>query len=339
MLYLSHCEGGVVKGGGRKNCKNTKFDVKICIITTLFTYPNRMKKFLLSLLFSFFAICSIFSFCLSPVLCANALPSSTNHSRRKTPNATPYIKSTLNSSDFEPKMSIVIDDFGSYDQSGVETLLTCKEKLTCAVMPNVDNTDINIEQIKAGGHEIILHMPMQAHVSLPESWYGPVYIANYDTPEQAEKKLDECMKKFEGVKGLNIHIGSGVSKNRRLMAAIYDYAKKHDLYFLDSRTIETQSTVQACKDTNSTYLGRDVFLEAEKNRSYQGVKQRLIEGANVALEKGRSIVIGHVGAEGGENTAKAILDTVDEIKKMGVKIVPLSEIYEDMKAQGVSSNF
>ncbi len=238
-----------------------------------------------------------------------------------------------------PKMCIVIDDFGSFDQSGVETMLSCKQPLTCAVMPNVDNTKANIEAIKKAGHEIILHMPMQSHVHLPEDWYGPTYIANYDTPETATKKLEDCLKDFEGVKGLNIHIGSGVSRNRSLMNVIYNFTKEHNLYFLDSRTIETPSVTAAAKDTNSIYLGRDVFLEADKNRSYEGVKFRMLEGARIAQEKGMSIVIGHVGAEGGERTAKAILDTLPEIEKMGVKIVPLSEIYEDMKVAGVTSNF
>ena len=53
-----------------------------------------------------------------------------------------------------------------------------------------------------------------------------------------------------------------------------------------------------------------------------------IRGEQKAISNGTSIVIGHVGAEGGEQTAKAIKDTIPEIEKMGVKIVPLSEIYE-----------
>lgn len=233
-----------------------------------------------------------------------------------------------------PMMAIVIDDFGSYDQSGVEKILSVRVPITCAVMPNVDNTKDNIEKIKASDrHELILHMPMQSHVNLPESWYGPTYITNYDSPETAAKKLDECLKDFEGVKGFNIHIGSGVSRNKTLMDTVYSYAKAHNLYFLDSRTIETKAVEDACYDSDSVYLGRDVFLEADKNRSYAGVKFRLEEGAKIAREKGYSIVIGHVGAEGGENTANAISDSLDKIEKEGVKIVPLSEIYELLKSK------
>lgn len=237
----------------------------------------------------------------------------------------PLIKKTA-------KMCIVIDDFGSYDQAGVMKLANLKVPLTCAVLPFVDNSKQNAELMKNNGHEIILHMPMQSHVHLPESWYGPVFIQNTDSPETAISKLKKCLAEFENVKGFNVHIGSGVTQNKKLMTAIYDYAKKHNLYFLDSRTIETKATENAAKETDSIYLGRDVFLEADKNKSYSGVKNRLIEGANTALENGYSIVIGHVGAEGGENTANAIIDTIPELEKMGIQIVPLSEIYEIAKA-------
>ena len=218
-----------------------------------------------------------------------------------------------------PKMAIVIDDFGSFDQSGVETLSKCPEKLTCAVLPNVDNSTANAKQFADLGHEIILHMPMQSHVNLPEDWYGPVYIKNHDSPETATKKLESCLKEFENIKGFNIHIGSGVSQNQTLMTAIYNF--------------ETKATENACKNTGSVYLGRDVFLEADKNRSYAGVCNRLLETANLAKQNGTAIAIGHVGAEGGENTAKAIIDTLPKIKEMGVKIVPLHEIYETLKNQ------
>ena len=232
---------------------------------------------------------------------------------------------------FQPRMSIVIDDFGSYDQSGVETMLTIKEPLTCAVIPLVDNTKQNIEQLSQTNHEIILHLPMQAHVNLPKDWYGETYIAVGDNQETINAKIEKCLKDFPKIKGFNTHIGSGVSKHKATMKNIYNYANQNNLYFLDSRTIETNATEQASKETNSIYLGRDEFLEADKNKSYNNVKFRLLEGAKKAIQTGSSIVIGHVGAEGGEQTAKAILDTLPEIKKMGVEIVPLSTLYEIAK--------
>jgi len=232
-----------------------------------------------------------------------------------------------------PKLAIVIDDFGSYEQAGVDMLLNADCTLTCAVIPFVDNTANNIEKIKQYNHEIIMHMPMQSHVYLPESWYGPVYISTTDKTQDIITKLENCLNEFENIKGFNIHIGSGVSQNKNIMKTIYNFAKEHNLYFLDSRTIETNATEEACKETDSIYLGRDVFLEADKNRNYEGVKYRLQQAADIAKEKGYAIAIGHVGAEGGENTANAIVDMIDELKNQNIQIVPLSEIYEDLKLQ------
>lgn len=246
---------------------------------------------------------------------------------------TAFTKSKAVSNNSTPMLAIVIDDFGSYDQSGVATLMSSNIPLTCALIPNVDNSELNKQLIVNGGHELILHMPMESHVNLPEDWYGPVYIKNSDSPETAVQKLAECFETLPNVKGFNIHIGSGVSQNESIMSAIYNYANENNLYFLDSRTIETDATEKACSETKSIYLGRDVFLEPRKNRTYSGVQNRLLEGANLAIEKGYAIVIGHVGAEGGENTANAIVDTAPLIEKMGIKIVPLSEIYEMLKKE------
>ena len=49
-------------------------------------------------------------------------------------------------------------------------------------------------------------------------------------------------------------------------------------------------------------------------------------GANLAKDRGYAIVIGHVGVHGGEVTAKAIADSIEEIKSSGVEIVPLSKL-------------
>ncbi len=238
---------------------------------------------------------------------------------------------TLATSTKKPKLAIVIDDFGSYDESGVSELLNLKIPLTCAVLPNTDNTSKHLSLLNDTPFEIILHMPMESHVNLPKDWYGPVYISNTDTTEKASQKLEQCLNQMPKVKGFNIHIGSGVSQNEKLMATIYEFAKENNLYFLDSRTIETKVTENACKNTNSIYLGRDVFLEADKNRSYAGVKFRINEAVETAKEEGYAIAIGHVGAEGGINTAKAITDMLPEIKKAGVEIVPLSKIYNELK--------
>jgi len=206
-------------------------------------------------------------------------------------------------------------------------MLSIEAPLTCAIMPNLDNSIDDMENAKRSNKEIILHMPMESHVILPSDWYGPVYIQNSDSPSDATKKLDECLKSLPEAIGFNIHIGSGVCQNKTLMKAILGFAKEHNLLFLDSRTHLNTICEEVAKEQNIIYMGRDEFLEPDHNKSYAGVKQHIQNGINTAKDKGYSIVIGHVGAHGGENTANAIKDMIKEIKDQGVQLVTLKELY------------
>lgn len=231
----------------------------------------------------------------------------------------------------QPLMAIIIDDFGGYEQAGVETMLSVDAPLTCAIMPNLENSEVNSEAALKAGKEVILHMPMQAHVSLPVSWYGPNYICIGDSKEIVESKINKALSTVHGAKGFNIHIGSGVCQSPETLAHIYDYAKDHDLFFVDSRTHMNTQCAKVARDKNVVYLGRDEFLEPEGNKTYEGVTRHLMVGAEMAKEKGYAIVIGHVGSHGGENTARAIKDSIKHLEEMGIKIVPMSEMYQHIK--------
>lgn len=230
-------------------------------------------------------------------------------------------------------LAIVIDDFGGFDRNGVDDLLNSNIPITCAILPFVDNSDTDYQKALQGGKEVILHMPMQAHVNLPENWYGSVYIKNNDSPTTAIEKIKDCLKTMPQAKGFNIHIGSGASQNKELMTALYNYANTNNLYFLDSRTILSDKCEEACASTGGIYLGRDIFLEPEHNRSHVGVTSRLKQAVTLANEQGYAIVIGHVGPEGGINTARAIIDFAKTAQENNIEIVPLSTIYEFIKTQ------
>lgn len=230
-----------------------------------------------------------------------------------------------------PLLAIVIDDFGGYDQSGVDTMLSIDAPITCAVMPHLENTRKNVEQIISSNKEVIIHMPMEACVNLPQHWYGKEYICNNETKDSTYKKLDNAFQNIPEAKGFNIHIGSGVCQNKNVVNNIYNYSIKNNLFFLDSRTHINTVCDSVARDNNCVYLGRDEFLEPDHNKSYSSVKNHIQIGVNTAKEKGYSIIIGHVGSHGGENTARAIKDSIESIKQQGVKIVSLGELNNELK--------
>ncbi len=250
---------------------------------------------------------------------------------------TPHISDIALAQNNKPMLTIIIDDFGGFDQSGVDTMLSVDAPLTCAVMPNLENSLANSKAIEESGKEVILHMPMQAHVHLPESWYGPTYICSGDSKEIVFQKITSALESVPNAKGFNIHIGSGVCQNPTTMGYVYDFAINNNLPFVDSRTHINTIAQTVASQKNVIYLGRDEFLEPSGNKSYESVKHHIMVGANIAKERGHAIIIGHVGAHGGENTAKAIASSIEEIKSMGIEIVPLSKLYENLNSTFVNT--
>ncbi len=228
----------------------------------------------------------------------------------------------------KPRMAIVIDDFG-YDRVGVSEMLALDCTLTCAVMPALEFTTEDAEKAHALGHEVILHMPMEAYGNLPESWYGPLYIKNIDSKEEAYNKTMQALNMIPYAKGMNIHMGTALSQNKELMTEIMKVAKERDIVFLDSRTIEGSVCSEVAKNIDCKFLERDVFLEIG-SASYNTAIGRINEAIKICKEKGNCVVIGHIGAVGRAETARALKDSLKTIEESGIEIVSLSELYDSI---------
>ena len=226
----------------------------------------------------------------------------------------------------QPKLAIIIDDFGGWSRDGVDEMLAIGAPLTCAIMPCLDNTSSDAEKANAAGHEIILHMPLEAHKKLPENWYGNLYVKNSDTPEVAKQKVKKGFESVKYAKGMNIHIASGVCQNATLMKAIMNEAKSQNMFFVDSFTHPKSVCQKVANELSIPFGIRTEFLEKAGVKSYDNAKRELVRMVNHAKKYGNAIAIGHVGMEGGKTTARAIKDSLDYIASQGVKLCFASEI-------------
>ena len=223
------------------------------------------------------------------------------------------------------KLAIVIDDFGE-DRRGVEEMLNIDAPLTIAVLPAGEFTVQDAENAHQKGHEVILHMPMENSTPMPESYYGSLVIRNNFSTEDAVDALKEGMEKVPHCVGVNIHMGTGVSKNEKLITAIMEETKKQDKYFLDSKTVVGSVCDNCAKETGVKYFSRDVFLEPSGTPSEEIATKYLLEAGELAIKNGRAVAIGHVGPVGTEKTAKSIKKCLQTLEIMGVELVPLSKL-------------
>jgi N-acetylmuramoyl-L-alanine amidase CwlD len=220
------------------------------------------------------------------------------------------------------QVAIVIDDFGQYNTDGVKEIFNLDIPVTCAVMPNLDNTRSHAEEAAKLGYEIIAHLPLEP-VRGKRNWLGPGAI----TTNMLEEEIKLVAKKdFDDVPyavGFNNHMGSAVTANEKIMRPIMQAAKEKEFFVLDSKTTAKSKMPALSDEMEIAYLERNVFLDDVK--SLEHVKKQLLKLSQEALVRGKAIGIGHVG-KGGKITARAIEEMIPRMQEMGIEFVYLSEM-------------
>lgn len=223
------------------------------------------------------------------------------------------------------KLAIVIDDFGE-DRNGVEEMLALQIPLTVAVMPGMEYSKEDAQKAHSAGHEVILHMPMENLSFTPDYYYGSMVIRNNFSESEAVEMVKKALETVPYATGMNIHMGTGVSRNKNLISAMMTYLKGRNMFFLDSKTIEGSVCPEMATKTGIKFFERDIFLEPPGRPNKAVALTELEKAVAVAKEKGFAVVIGHVGPVGRNETAQAIAESIERMQEEGVEFVRLSDL-------------
>ncbi len=218
-------------------------------------------------------------------------------------------------------IAIIIDDFGN-NSKGTEEMLNLPIEFTGAVMPFMQSSSEEADRLRAKGKEIILHQPMEAHTG-QRSWLGPVPILGNMSVEESVKRFNENAESIDA-KGFNNHMGSLITEDKAKMTAILKSAKYKNMFFADSVTSAKSIAAKTAEELGVPYVKRDVFLDSTQDIST--IKNNIKKTAEIAKKKGYAVAIGHVGAEGGVCTAKAINDLYKELENEGIEFVTVSRL-------------
>jgi len=231
----------------------------------------------------------------------------------------------FNNNKFSGKVSIIIDDFGNHGEGTNEMLTNIQRPLTCAIMPFMPYTKEEAELAHKLGHEVIIHIPMEPHIGNP-SWLGEKGITTLLPTEDIIRIVTEAIEEVPHAVGVNNHMGSKATENRRVVEAIIKVLKEKNMYIVDSRTSPNSVIREIAEEFGVKVFERDVFLDNSKD--VYNIKKQIKELELVAERKKIAIGIGHVGPEGGSVTAKAIQEMIPEIESMGLEIVTVSNLID-----------
>ena len=187
-----------------------------------------------------------------------------------------------------PRIAIIIDDMGYHQQIG-RRLIALDLDLTFSFLPKAPYTRKQEELAWEQGHDVMLHLPMQARSPAVNPGPGALYL--HYSRQRIQALVMEDLKSVPHAIGSNNHMGSRFTEDRAAMHEVLAVLKKQGLFFVDSYTTAASTGLDEARKMGIPTARRHVFLDNVQDK--KRICRQLDRLVAMALEKGRAIGIGH----------------------------------------------
>lgn len=186
-----------------------------------------------------------------------------------------------------PRIAIVIDDLGA-DIVHTRRAIALPKAVALAFLPYPESTPSLAREAGRGGHEILVHVPMQA---IGAQNPGPMALSPSLAPDENIRRLDWAFTRVPGYAGINNHEGSLFTSNRVALVPVIEHLADRHAFFFDSRTTADSQVVSVARAFGVASAARDVFLDDVQTIDAVDAGLRTLEAR--ARESGVAIAIGH----------------------------------------------
>lgn len=212
----------------------------------------------------------------------------------------------------------VFDDAG-HNLVQLQKFLNLPFKCSIAVLPGLPYSKEAADKIRAAGHDVMLHQPMQALNRNLDP--GPNAITAAMTPDEVRPLLRENIAALEPLVGMNNHEGSLITGDETLTRAFLQTVKEKNILFLDSRTNANTVVPKIAAELNMPILERNIFLDNSKKTD--DMKRQVEIGMEYARKHGQAILIGHIFTP---ELADLLREMYPSIIAQGFEIKRISEL-------------
>ncbi len=216
-----------------------------------------------------------------------------------------------------PLIALVIDDMGvarAWSQQVVGLL----GPLTLAYLPYAEGLPEQTDLARLAGHELIVHLPMEADSATEDT--GPDALTIELDDDEIRERLDRSLDRFGGYVGVSNHMGSRFTRDARAMAVVIDEVAARGLLYLDSRTTAETVGEALARGAGVPTTRRHVFIDNEADA--EAIAARLADLETLARKQGYAVGIGHPRPE----TIAALARWLPALGARGFTLAPISAI-------------
>lgn len=213
------------------------------------------------------------------------------------------------------RIAIVLDDSGNRLDL-VQEIIRSRVKVTLSILPRQEVSLETDRMASDAGLQVFLHLPMEP---LGKEWTldPELSILCGMTPFQIVSSLCEALRSAPHAIGVNNHMGSKATQDKKLMRRLMVELKRTDLLFLDSESVDDSIAAATARQLKIPTAVRSVFLDNVDD--YGAIKDQLM--SLVKMNSG-SVGIGHLRP----TTVKVLVETMPSLSEQGIDWVFCSEV-------------
>ncbi len=225
-----------------------------------------------------------------------------------------------------PALAIIIDDMG-HDHTINRALLDLECPLSFAFLPYARHTKKFAKDAHDKGRDVLVHLPMEPRDPAVDP--GPGVLLTGMDPDMIVQVLDRNLAAVPFAVGVNNHMGSRFTADRKGMEFVLAEVKRKGLFFVDSRTTADSVAMEVADSLAVPALERAVFLDDDSRP--EAVSKALRAAADVARHHGFAIAIGHP-----YKSTYEVLSAELPSMRSEIDIVPVSRLIKMTSREGVS---
>ena len=222
---------------------------------------------------------------------------------------------------FPGRIAVIVDDFGYHLDETVTRFLDMPFPITFAIIPGTEHDRDVAVRAKKAGFGVLIHLPMEPlHGKVEHNGFT---ILTGMSQAEIDKIIARAVNRLPQAIGVNNHMGSKATADRRTMARLMRALKRHHLIFVDSGTNPNSVAYALARQTGVPALRLTTYLDNPK--SSHTLRQKLEQVVRSLPEKKTAVVIGHARPE----TARLLPAEMAKWASFGVKFVPLQDLLEE----------
>ena len=216
-----------------------------------------------------------------------------------------------------PMITVIVDDFGYFNNRRVREFLALEVPFTVSVIPGLEHSEKICRQAREAGKDVICHLPMEPEKDGSDQGDIPL-VRTAMKGREIEKIVEKALEATPGAIGMNNHMGSKATADMRVMESVMKVCRRRKLFFVDSYTSSKSVVAQAAEKAGVKTLRNDIFLDNKGD----DVRENMRKALSIASRSGRVTAIMHIR----KYNAEHLRWLAEEAGREGVRIVRITEM-------------